>query len=286
MNVRRCICGRSSRLPVCDGAHREEGWACDPRGAPRAAVCFVAAPCNHNVAERLAHVSGGVAAHRVEGTIEAERLVLLAEGHELDQVAEALARVRARRREVWALAPAARGLAPEGYACVDVADHEGPLWVALERAAAGGTAAAAPFARDALFLSHAVADEPELSPVLADVRRWGVDVFSCGDSIAPGSDWEAAILGELRARPCFVLALSAASRGSSWCAFEAGAARALAKRTVVIHLDGTPLPSFVQRHHAIDLAREQRARPWLSRRDALAGALLAAAAPPAGTILP
>lgn len=243
----------------------------------RAGVCFVAAPCNENVAERLAHTLGGLAAHRVDGPIDAERLVLLLDGHELDAALPLVDRVRARRRELWALTPAARGLPLEGYVRVDAVAEQTPGWERLLRAARADAPAMPPREAAPIFLSHAVADEPTLTPVLDDLRRWGLDVFACGDSIAAGTDWEERIVGALRERPSFVLAVSAASVRSVWCAFEAGMARALGKRIALVTLDGTPPPSFVQRHHAFDLARELRARPWLTPRDALASALLTAA---------
>jgi hypothetical protein len=277
--ARRCVCGRSKAYPLCDGAHASLGWTCTPHDAGRPAWCFVAGPASHNLAERLAHELGGVALHRAPEVTRAERLVVLLEGHEVDAIEASVARVEAPARQVWALGPEAVAAAGAlgGATVILIAEEGRSLWNALLAAARGEAAATRAPGLLPTFLSHAVADEPALAGPLERLRRvHRADVFLCADSIAPGTAWEETILRELIARPRFVLAWSEATRASTSCAFEAGAARALGRHVRLVGLDGTPPPAFLQHLQVIDVPRQLRARPWLGFDEALLSALLAA----------
>ena len=126
-----------------------------------------------------------------------------------------------------------------------------------------------------LFLSHATADEAQLRTAVALLRRLGVEIFLCGDSIRGGARWWDTILTALRDCDRFVLVLSPESRQSSWCAFEAGAAVALGKPIRLLSLDGAPPPSFLGHLQMLDVPRVIRSRPWLSMEDALVESLIA-----------
>lgn len=279
---RRCICGRARTYPLCDGTHgdgAEAGWACHPARLGAVPFCFLASAANRNLAERLAHTLGGITAEAAAEVGVVDRLVVLLEGPDLAELAPLAARVPARAREAWALTPAATAACAllDGYTRVPLVDTGRGLWEELlgaarhERAPVRGR----PLVR--AFLSHAVADEGALSEPLDQLRRWhGADLFLCADSIPPGAAWEATILTELRARPLFVVALSAAQRASTSCAFEAGMARALGKRITLVSLDGTAPPPFLAHLQAIDVPRRHAARPWMRPRAVLAEALLEA----------
>lgn len=127
------------------------------------------------------------------------------------------------------------------------------------------------------FISHAVLDEPVLSPAVVYLRRYyKADLFTCADSIAPGANWQDAILTALAERQRFVGLLSQASRASHFCSFEFGVACALHKPIRLLSLDGSPPPVFLQHVQAADLPRLARQRPWLDMQDVLADELLKA----------
>jgi nucleoside 2-deoxyribosyltransferase len=231
-------------------------------------------------AERLAHARGGAALHRVEGRVRAERLVLLTDGVDLPSARVDLGRVQAGvlRALIVGADPELLAAALPEMERVGVADdpHPGVLWQRLLSALDGEAAPAAEAGPQRLFLSHAAADEGELEPTVAALRRLGVEVFLCGDSLRAGGQWREQILAALRSCDRFVLVVSAASRASVWCAFEAGMALALGKPLRLILLDEGPPPPPLAHLQAEDLARSCRLRPWLGREEALLSALLSA----------
>jgi hypothetical protein len=276
--AKRCICGRSKRLPVCDGSHSAESWACRANGDRRAPWCFVASQHEENIAERLASERGGIAAHMVEGRLRAERLIVLSDGTALDEVKREAARVDAPHRRVIALQtdPSVLACAFEGYELARAdGDESLALWTSVLSALDGDPTTVTQRALTRAFVSHAVSDEQTILPVVDYLRRhFGADLFLCADSIAPGSSWQQTIVNELEKRQLLVLLLSADAAASTFCAFEAGYAMARTTPIRIISLDGERPPAYVQHLHMLDLERRRAARPWLDIGEALADALL------------
>jgi hypothetical protein len=275
--LQRCICGRSARLPVCDGSHRDAGWRCAE--ATVHGRVFAAGHHAQALAERLAHARGGSALQRLDGGVRAAELVVVTDGSDLGALQPELARVEARRTRVVVIG-ADHGLltaALPGAELLAVEDTTDPalLWHRIANALDGPAIAPVDARPPRLFVSHAVSDEPRLAPVARALRALGIEVFLCGDSIRSGSDWRERIVEALRAADRFVLVLSAASRESTWCAFEAGVAVALGTPVQVLSLDGTDPPSFLAHLQMDDLARMRGLRPWLDADEALIDALLA-----------
>lgn len=279
MTARRCICGQSQTLPLCDGSHQAASWSCaQPPPAPHARL-FVAGPHNTTIAERLAHARQGAALHRLSGPVVAEEVVVISDGADLDLLTAALQRVTGQRQRVLLIGgdPALlRGVfAGSAIAAVAAESHPALLWQRLLAALDAPPAPPALQPPPRIFLSHATADEAQLQPAIAVLRRLSIEVFVCGDSIPGGARWWDTILAALRQCDRFVLVLSAAARASSWCAFEVGAAVALGKPIQLISLDGRPPPSFVSHLQMLDVPRSLRRRPWLTAEEAVLEALLA-----------
>ncbi len=288
--ARRCICGRSQALPLCDGSHRTDAWSCAAASVTVHARLFIAAPHNANIAERLAHARQGVALHRLSGPVLTESAVVITDGADLDLLTTSLARVSGPHSGPPSLRvvllggdPALlRGAFP-GCTIESIPDESHPvlLWRQLTRLLDTTPTAPSAAPPPRLFLSHAAADEALLQPAVALLRRVGVSVFVCGDSIPGGARWWDTILTSLQNCDRFVLVLSEASRQSAWCAFEVGAAASVDKPIRLISLDGQPPPSFVSHLQMFDVPRTIRQRPWLSQADALVEALLSWPAPEA-----
>lgn len=80
------------------------------------------------------------------------------------------------------------------------------------------------------FMSHAVADEGLIVPVVERLRDlYGAQLFLCGDSIPTGSNWQHSIMEGLRGADVFVLLLSAAVKRSHFCSYEVGYAMGTGK---------------------------------------------------------
>lgn len=267
----RCICGRSATFPVCDGTHTEEDWTCSSRTG---VVVVRGGRHLDSAAMRLAHHLGA----RTDTPDRAERLVLLVDAADLVDLRHHAAAVHADRVEVLAVdLPAAAVKAQLPHATVREVQPDTPLrlWHAVRAALDEAPAPAAPLPR--AFVSHAVADEAVLLPVVDRLRRLaGARLFLCADSLAPGSRWLDGLLEELAAAERFVLVVSAASVGSTFCAFETGWARHAGLPIHAVSLDGTPPPAFVADLQMTDVVRYRAARPWLRDDEALTEVVLEA----------
>jgi len=276
---KRCICGRSTRMPLCDGSHKEDGWRCGVPSDERASLGFAASHSLSNLAERLAHRFGGVALHRVGGDLRCERLVLLTDGQDVAALAQQTAQVVTDERSVVAVGIPAEVIqwAFPDASCVGVdGGDSAQVWSAVERALEREPPEhqrARP--RPRVFLSHATADEGRLLPLIEGLRgNYQLDVFVCADSIRSGEDWQKRIDDALRDSDLFLFVNSAVARDSTFCAFEAGLAVGKEKPLHVLSLDGAALPMHLQHLQALDVERLRMRRPWLSPSDAILEAML------------
>ena len=278
MPPRRCICGHSRRLPLCDGSHRSEKWRCAADAPATLARLFVAGPHNENIADRMAHAHQGAALHHLSGPVTAEEVVVITDGADLDLLITALKRVQGQRRRVLLIGadPALLRGAFAGWSVQSIPAVEHPvlLWKHLLAALEAPVSAPIEGPPPRIFLSHTTADEDRIQPAVAVLRRMGVSVFVCGDSIPAGVRWWDTILKELRQGDRFVLVLAQAASRSTWCAFEVGAAVATNKPIRLISLDGTLPPSFIGHIQMLDVPRAMHQRPWLNVVDTLIEALL------------
>lgn len=276
--AKRCVCGRSARLPLCDGAHEVEGWRCSIAGAAAVPYAFVAGRSLTNLADRLAHRFAGVSLDggADSAPVTAERLVILSDGHDLARVRRLALRVQAGQTWVLGVDAPAGVLSwafPDGRHVALAAEPAALIWNAAEAALTGGAAVTAPpdpaRRRPAVFLSHAAADEATLFPVIEALRdHLGLSLFVCADSIAPGAGWHAEIRRELLACDLFVFVSSERGRASVFCAFEAGMALALDKPLRIVALDETPLPAHLQHIQSMEVGRLRRRKPWLTTTEA------------------
>lgn len=203
--MKRCVCGRSERFPICDGSHGD-GWTCT-EARRSVGLCVVAGPHLISLGERLAHTHGGVVAHALDAPVTAQRVWVLTDGSDLDAVQADLRQVTAGpdRRVVVVDAPARSVHAAFGDWPVCEAHPEDPLhlWRAVQTALKQDATRTGPL--PSAFVSHAVVDEPVLQPVVDYLRRWtDADLFLCADSIPAGADWRTDIDAALARSERFV----------------------------------------------------------------------------------
>lgn len=254
-------------------------WSCEPTTRPATSWCFVAVARNENFALRLASTFDGIALADALIPIDAEHLVLLSDGADLDALSARVTHVRARRKIAIGLGFDAGLLAvalPD-YEVFEASGEESlSLWRSLRTLMLELSSDEPPEGEDErailprAFLSHAVADEAELVGVVDFLRKhYGAQIFVCSDSIRQGTRWQASILEQLETCEVVLMMVSEASRSSTFCAFEVGYALALGKPLFLLSLDGSSPPAHIQHLHMHDLPRRMRARPWLSRQEAL-----------------
>lgn len=267
----RCVCGRSETFPLCDGRHEAEGWQCE---GPRAGTVVWGGRHLASAARRLAHHLGAELASERGGRVA--RLLVLADAADLPELSAGVAGYEADTVEVLAVdvsAAAVRARLPEAVVRSVSPPDPLQLWRALRAALEREEPPLTHLA--SAFLSHAVADEEQLIPVVDHARRYaGAEVFLCADSIGGGERWLERILEALEGAQRFVLVVSAASAASAFCGFEAGWARRAGKPLRILSLDGTPPPAFVGEVQAFDVVRYRSARPWLTEAEALTEGLL------------
>jgi hypothetical protein len=269
--MKRCICGTSARYPVCDGSHADAGWKCAPDGADEGGLVIAASASLQSIADRLAHEFSGRSLTAPVSGLHADRLVVLTDGQDLPGLQGRLQGVTARRRTLIpiGLAETVAAWAFDDFEVAPVGDvPDSALWSAVVASMQAAPAPAEASPVPAVFLSHAVADEPRLTAVVNTLRRdFGVRVFLCADSIRSGSEWQAAIHRHLGECDVFVFVASEAANDSVFCAFEAGYALARNTPVRVIDIDGRGPPAHLSHLHAESVPRQKAVQPWLNNEE-------------------
>jgi hypothetical protein len=280
---KRCVCGRSKALPLCDGSHRSAGWTCSPEDEGVLPFAFVASRNLQNLADRMAHRFGGRSIQTPGGSVECQRLVVVTDGQDAEWTASLCAGVVYNSQVVLAVgvAPSVVQWAFPDAVPIEVDEVVAPLiWKRAEAALLSGSAQLVAPPRPKVFLSHSVRDEAALLPVVDTLRdHFSVPFFVCADSIPAGSQWQEEIRGHLGRCDLFVYAASENANASVFCGFEAGFAAGLAKPIRIVSLDGAPPPAHLQHIQAADVPRLRKRKPWLTETDALLDAFLLALAP-------
>eukprot|EP01094_Clydonella_sp_ATCC50884_P026035 TRINITY_DN7016_c0_g1_i1.p1 TRINITY_DN7016_c0_g1~~TRINITY_DN7016_c0_g1_i1.p1 ORF type:complete len:384 (+),score=153.94 TRINITY_DN7016_c0_g1_i1:395-1546(+) len=315
----RCVCGKSKRFPLCDGSHTSEQWTCAEPVQWTPYAC-VASFRYQNLARKLASHFKGVLClsptHPLASSPDTNHvgtLITVVDGSDVDFALGVCERAVADTRIVCCVEVSPAALAarfPPNTIFIDLTcnvDDVSMLFsksvmmveqaptlvprknssaqVVIECGSAEESAVyeihrSARMLRSA-FVSHAVADEAAIAPMLDTLRRvYHADMFVCADSIDVGADWQRAITEALAEKDVFVLLLSEASKQSHFCSFEVGAALGMGKPLRIISLDGTLPPPFVQHVHMLDARRDAAARPWLSLHDVVTSHMVAALSPP------
>lgn len=279
MSKKLCVCGRSARYPLCDASHETEGWSC-LSGPQWARYGFCASPALINLALKLSAEFQGVLCDSPGVNYHVDTLVLLADSGDLDKLRLLNTHIQARQRLVIGAGhgtPFLQPLFPDATIYALDAARLPQAYLQVKAVLRGEVEACTVCqAPQSLFLSHAVADEPLIQPVVTYLKtQYAARIFTCQDSIPAAGAWHGEILAALLAAERVVVLLSQAMLASTFCAFEIGYALALDKRLSLIRLDAAQPPAYIQHLQLRDLPREQRIRPWLDAGDLLADALLA-----------
>ena len=276
---KRCVCGRSTRLPICDGSHHQEGWRCSAVAEIPVNMVFAAGPHLVNLADRLAHRFGCVSLNDLNGEIRTESLVILSDGTDVQWLHNKITRVEAEKVRVVGIGVPIEVLqwAFPDYPCAEISDEKTTaLWRSVVSAISSEPGQTIlQNVPPKVFVSHAVADEGLLFPVLDVLRKqYGVELFVCADSIPVGDAWQDEIRRQLSTCDLFLLIASPAVMKSTYCAFEVGMATALDKPIRVIALEEEATPSYVAHLQGMCIERLLLRKPWLSPDEGLLDAML------------
>ena len=274
-----CICGRSDSLPFCDNSHESEHWSCKLEEGI-GDLGFASSVRYRNLALKLAAHFNGTTIGPEDKAQKFRTMVLILDGLDLETALESFSNAVSTEKILVTLSVSPEILENKfpGFQIFDCREYN--VFQAFRRISEflknpKQLNERKPSRLASCFLSHAVVDEPTLVPAVEYLREFfGLDVFLCGDSISPGENWQATISLALRDKEIFVVLLSSAVLESHFCAFEMGYASALKKRMLLISLDGSMPPAFLQHRQCIDLPRLTRQRPWLEVRDLLVESLL------------
>ena len=265
---KRCICGYSKSFPICDGAHQGKGWSCAQQEETYTENVVVSSFHYRSLAQKWAyHLRGNIFEDRM--ITQCDHLWILCDGSNISYINQQVQKIMARKTTLVAINVASEHLHMMGKVDeVRIIDDRKkiPIWTQLQLEGH-------PYkkrGRQRIFLSHSVADEATLRPVVSFLRKGLLhEVFDCSDSILAGSLWYTEITKALKESDVMLCMLSSAFARSTFCAFEVGMARALHKAIRIISIDDTLPPSYAQDIQMLSVPRYQQAHPWLSMEEAM-----------------
>jgi hypothetical protein len=276
--MKRCICGYSSNLPFCDGQHQKEGWTCANSRKRIQAIGILSGENYSSLAEKLAH-------HLDANIIQAQskkafyqKLIILTDGTELDQCSLFLEQCEYQEVQLIAIGISEIPLLaqfPKVKASASISSDISLLWSELLLAISQKSTPNRSEKVQKIFISHSIKDEDFLAPIIKYLRKYlGVDVFLCSDSIPSGDAWYQKIITELEQTELVIAMYSQNFQSSQFCSFEMGVTRALQKKLLLIGIDDTTLPVFLQDIQAEFLSKNQKHKMWLSPEEALIDLIL------------
>lgn len=276
---KRCICGKSSQFPICDGQHGTLGWRCTPSTPQFHPKVIVSSPHYVSLAEELAFRHGFVSHHSHPEILQCEELIIIHDNDELSALMRQLKYITHHKRRIIGIdCPPSPSLIEMP---TDLTFHVQSMPLksflsAIDEAlnAAQSITQSLP---EQIFISHAVADEPFILPAIERLRRqFHTNIFLCADTIPAGQQWHDHIEAALRRSQVLIALCSESFNQSPYCAYEIGFAAALGTpiRPILLYDQGPP--AYLQQLNAPSIPRIQRNSPWLSVTDALSAAFFLA----------
>ncbi len=282
----RCACGKSKSLPWCDGSHKGEDWVCDISTNPKIELGFVGSSGLVNLLKRLAWRFDGEVLDSNSDT-RAKKLIIIEDGSSLVQLKRNTSRLNFESSYIIGIDLAVKKIATmlasqfsasvSGelsnifFQCENIIDswlNQNDNDIPIKNTKT---------IPNQLFISHSVADEGLLLPVVNTLRELTEQsVFLCFDSIEGGEKWRRKITSALQESDKFILVVSDDSVKSTFCAFETGYALSQGKEIIMISIDGTQPPAYISHLQCIDLQRQVNAMKWLDIESALSRSLLEA----------
>jgi hypothetical protein len=220
----RCACGKSKKMPWCDGSHKDDDWACENVIEPQIKRAFLGAPDLLNLVKRLAWRFDGEVINAAD-SLSGQQLVIVEDGSTLATLQNTLKHLNFAEIYYVGVDFPTQVIAQafEFKAHIQVNDLLDDSFAALENTIErwfSGDFSPQPshlqqeskqtneYRCETLkhvFISHAVADETFLLPVVESIRQLTqLDVFLCFDSINEGEKWRRQINAALEECELFI----------------------------------------------------------------------------------
>jgi hypothetical protein len=273
---KRCICGQADTFPLCDGQHGTKNWKCAPTQVTHHTRVIIGSHSCLSLVEYLAHKHKAMAAHQHSQITSCEELIIIHDGHQLDEVIPYFSQIQHQKRRIINLG------CPPPYVLYEAQIDCYSFNIALESTLSLNQlhAVVTPFLhapaplgttqKYRIFISHAVHDEVQLMPCIHTLRtHYDLEIFVCADSITLGDNWYRLIEQNLRESDFMIAICSQSFNQSAFCGFEIGMARALKHNIYPILLDSCTPPAYVQHLNAVSVNRLINTYPWFSQQDAL-----------------
>lgn len=271
--MKRCICGQSSRFPLCDGQHKQEGWTCAKSSKQFIPLGILAGENYFSLAEKLAHhLQARLIEFSVSNSVY-QKLLILTDGTDLEQISLLLEQTQYKEAQIITIGIPSTLLENRFSKITSISEISANmrhLWSELLLAISTQNTASDSQKPKKIFISHSTKDGELLIPVINYLRRYlELEIFLCSDSILVGELWYAKITKEIEDADVVIALHSYNFVHSHFCSFEMGMTRALQKRLLIIGLDSTTLPVFLQDIQTEFLEKNQEQKPWLSKQEAL-----------------
>lgn len=273
---KRCICGSSSKFPICDGKHGSQNWRCSPDELYFHPRIIISSPHYLSLAESLAHKHNLLAFHLKTDVSHCEELIILHDSDDLQPLATYAQKIHHTRRRVISIDCPSPDVLNGDPPAIRISIESMPFKQFIDAAsnAINQTVSSDFNIPKRLFVSHAVKDEARIMPVINRLREhYRCTVFLCADTIPAGANWQIKIEDELRDSDVVLVMCSKNLNQSTFCAYEVGLAKGMRIPIRPILLDEIPPPIFLQHLNAPSVSRINKTRPWLNESDAIASAV-------------
>lgn len=268
--MKKCFCNKSKSYPICDGGHSSLQWSCKAKDSTIVDYAFFTSPKLENMSLKAAHHFSGASHVNLRNPVSCETAVYFSDGTDFVSFEKWIPKIDASNYYLVLLGqdiPTPK--LPSNWRLVRLShDSEHPL-LELQSVMENNVDLAIP-KKQRIFISHSVADENRIQKLVDYLRKYlDLEIFLCGDSLKSGKSWYGEIEERLQECEHFVLINSASVLPSTFCAYEAGMAKALNKRISIISLDGTTPAAYFQHLHMYDCPRLLQSKPWLEPHEIL-----------------
>ncbi|MCO4782118.1 MAG: toll/interleukin-1 receptor domain-containing protein [Candidatus Cloacimonetes bacterium] len=268
--MKKCFCNKSKTYPICDGGHSGLKWSCKAKDSVIVDYAFFTSPKLENMSLKAAHHFDGASHINLRNPVSCETGVYFSDGTDFSILEKWIPKIDASNYYLVLLGHKILvPNLPKNWKVIRLRDDSQHPLLELQTIMNHKVDLISPI-KPKIFLSHSVADESQIQNLVDYLRKYlDLEIFLCGDSLISGHSWYNEIEKQLNGCNHFILINSKTVVSSTFCAYEAGMAKALNKKISIISLDGSPPAAYFQHLHMFDCPRLQQSKPWLDPHEIL-----------------